>query len=150
MPSINPENYNINSFNSQILGPIKVQDFRDYVLNHNLPGLDPVLANNGIDDYGLNIYAPLLFNPSDTVNDLPNLSEVAFLPSPINDNTSPRPDNKKRNLFTNEKPFIGSQTDEELFFRNNKNFGRPRFYRFLGRRSWIFNRRFFQSEILTT
>ena len=115
MPSINPENYNINSFNSQTLGPITVQDFRDYVLKHNLPGLDPVLASNGIDNYGLNIYAPLLFNPSDTVNDLPNLSEVAFLPSPINDNTSPRPDNKKRNLFTNEKPFIGSETDEEVF-----------------------------------
>jgi len=115
MPSINPENYNINSFNSQTLGPIKVQDFRDYVLNHNLPGLDPVLASNGIDNYGLNVYAPLLFNPSDTVNDLPNLSEVAFLPSSVNDNTSPRPDNKKRNLFTNEKPFIGSQTDEEVF-----------------------------------
>jgi hypothetical protein len=115
MPSINPENYNIDSFNSQNLGPITVQDFRDYVLNHNLPGLDPVLSQNGIDNYGLNIYAPLLFNPTETVNDLPNLTEVSFLPSPINDNTSPRPDNKKRNLFTNEKPFYGSQTEEESF-----------------------------------
>jgi hypothetical protein len=115
MPSINPENYNIDSFNSQNLGPITVQGFREYVLNHNLPGLDTVLAQNGIDNYGLNIYAPLLFNPTETVNDLPNLSEVSFLPSPINDNTSPRPDNKKRNLFTNSKPFIGSPTEEETF-----------------------------------
>jgi len=115
MPSINPENYNIDSFNSLNLGPITVEDFRDYVLNHNLPGLDPVLSQNGIDNYGLNIYAPLLFNPTETVNDLPNLTEVSFIPSPINDNTSPRPDNKKRNLFTNEKPFYGSQTEEQTF-----------------------------------
>jgi hypothetical protein len=115
MPSINPENYNIDSFNSLNLGPITVEDFRDYVLNHNLPGLDPVLSQNGIDNYGLNIYAPLLFNPTETVNDLPNLTEVSFIPSPINDNTSPRPDNKKRNLFTNEKPFYGSQTEEQSF-----------------------------------
>jgi hypothetical protein len=125
MPSINPENYNIDSFNSQNLGPITVQGFREYVLNHNLPGLDPVLASNGIDNYGLNIYAPLLFNPTETVNDLPNLSEVSFLPSPINDNTSPRPDNKKRNLFTNEKPFYGSQTEEEAFEVTTKSLEDP-------------------------
>ena len=60
MPSINPENYNIDSFNSQNLGPITVQGFREYVLNHNLPGLDTVLAQNGIDNYGL---SPLMFGP---------------------------------------------------------------------------------------
>jgi hypothetical protein len=125
MPSINPENYNIDSFNSQNLGPITVQGFREYVLNHNLPGLDTVLAQNGIDNYGLNIYAPLLFNPTETVNDLPNLSEVSFLPSPINDNTSPRPDNKKRNLFTNSKPFIGSPTEEETFEVTTKSLEDP-------------------------
>ena len=125
MPAINPENYNIDSFNSQNLGPITVQDFRTYVLNHNLPGLDPLLQQNGISDYGLNIYAPLLFNPTETVNDLPNLSEVAFLPSPINDNTSPRPDNKKRNLWTNEKPFYGSSTEEESFEVTTKSLEDP-------------------------
>lgn len=125
MPSINPENYNIDSFNSQNLGPITVQDFRGYVLNHNLPGLNTVLTQNGIDNYGLNIYAPLLFNPTETVNDLPNLSEVSFLPSPINDNTSPRPDNKKRNLFTNNKPFIGSPTEEETFEVTTKSLEDP-------------------------
>ena len=48
MPAINPEDYNIDNFNSQNLGPISLTDFRAYVLNHNLPGLDPVLAQNGI------------------------------------------------------------------------------------------------------
>ena len=35
MPAINPEDYNIDNFNSQNLGPITVTDFRRYVLNHN-------------------------------------------------------------------------------------------------------------------
>ena len=115
MPAINPEDYNIDNFNSQNLGPITVTDFRRYVLNHNLPDLDPVLAQNGIQDFGQGVYAPSLFNPSPSVLDLPNLSEVAFLPSPINDNTTPRPDNKQRNIWTNEKPFYGSPTEEETF-----------------------------------
>ena len=55
MPAINPEDYNIDNFNSQNLGPISLTDFRAYVLNHNLPGLDPVLAQNGIQDFGINI-----------------------------------------------------------------------------------------------
>ena len=125
MPAINPENYNIDNFNSQNLGPISVVDFRDYVLNHNLPGLDPVLAQNGIQDYGINVYVPSLFNPNPTVNDLPNLSEVAFLPSPINDNTTPRPTNIQRNLWTNQKPFYGSPTEEESFEVSTKSLEDP-------------------------
>ena len=125
MPAINPEDYNIDNFNSQNLGPIMVNDFRTYVLNHNLPGLDPVLASNGIQDFGINIYAPSLFNPNPSVQDLPNLSEVAFLPSPTNDNTTPRPDNKKRNLWTNEKPFYGSPTEEETFDVTTKSLEDP-------------------------
>lgn len=125
MPAINPEDYNIDSFNSQNLGPISVQDFRTYILNHNLPGLDPVIQQNGVNDYGLNIYAPLLFNPTESVNDLPNLTEVSFIPSPTNDNTSPRPDNKKRNLWTNEKPFYGSPTEEESFEVSTKSLEDP-------------------------
>jgi len=115
MPAINPEDYNIDNFNSQNLGPITLTDFRGYVLKHNLPGLDPVLAQNGIQDFGINIYAPSLFNPNPSVQDLPNLSEVAFIASPTNDNTTPRPDNKQRNLWTNEKPFYGSPTEEESY-----------------------------------
>lgn len=115
MSAINPEDYNIDNFNSQNLGPITVTDFRTYVLNHNLPGLDPVLASNGIQDFGINIYAPTLFNSNPSVQDLPNLSEVAFIASPTNDNTTPRPDNKQRNLWTNEKPFYGSPTEEESY-----------------------------------
>lgn len=125
MPAINPEDYNIDNFNSQNLGPITVTDFRAYVLNHNLPGLDPVLAQNGIQDFGINIYAPSLFNPTPFVNDLPNLSEVAFLPSPINDNTTPRPDNKQRNLWTNEKPFYGPSTEEQTFDVTTKSLEDP-------------------------
>ena len=63
MPAINPNNYNIDNFNSQNLGPITVTDFRDYILRHNLPDVDPVLQENGINDFGLGIYAPQLFNP---------------------------------------------------------------------------------------
>ncbi|MDB4326177.1 hypothetical protein N9966_00010 [bacterium] len=125
MPAINPEDYNIDNFNSQNLGPITLTDFRSYVLKHNLPGLDPVLAQNGIQDFGINIYAPSLFNPNPSVQDLPNLSEVAFLPSPINDNTTPRPDNKQRNLWTNEKPFYGSPTEEETFDVTTKSLEDP-------------------------
>ena len=125
MPAINPEDYNIDNFNTQNLGPISVTDFRRYVLNYNLPGLDPVLAQNGIQDFGQGVYVPSLFNPNPSVVDLPNLSEVAFLPSPINDNTTPRPDNKQRNLWTNEKPFYGSPTEEESFDVTTKSLEDP-------------------------
>ena len=125
MPEINPEDYNIDNFNSQNLGPISVIDFRRYVLNYNLSGLDPVLAQNGIQDFGQGVYAPSLFNPNPSVVDLPNLSEVAFLPSPINDNTTPRPDNKQRNIWTNEKPFYGSPTEEETFDVTTKSLEDP-------------------------
>ena len=125
MPAINPEDYNIDNFNSQNLGPITLTDFRSYVLKHNLPGLDPVLAQNGIQDFGINIYAPSLFNPNPSVQDLPNLSEVAFIASPTNDNTTPRPDNKQRNLWTNEKPFYGSPTEEETFDVTTKSLEDP-------------------------
>ncbi len=115
MPAINPNDYNIDSFNSQNLGPITLTDFRKYVLNHNLPGINPVLQSNGITDNGLNIYAPFLFNPTESIVDLPDLTEVSFIPSPTNNNTSPRPDNKQRNIWTNEKPFYGSSTEEEAY-----------------------------------
>ena len=125
MPAINPNNYNIDNFDSQNLGPISVIDFRQYVLSHNLPGVNSVLLENGITNSGLNVYAPLLFNPTETVNDLPNLSEVAFIPSPTNNNTSPRPYNKKQNIWTNSNPFYGPETEEETFEVVTKNLEDP-------------------------
>jgi hypothetical protein len=115
MPAINPDDYNIDKFNSQNLGPITVSDFRDYILNHNLPGIDPLVSQNGYSNYGLNIYAPLLFNPTNSVQDIPDLSNVSFTPSQYNNNTSPRPDNLKENIWTTDDPFYGSPTNEETY-----------------------------------
>ena len=115
MPEINPNNYNIDNLDSQNLGPISVFDFRNYILNHNLQEVNPEIQNVGITNSGLNIYAPLLFNPTETVQDLPNLSEVAFIASPTNNNTTPRPDNLSKNLWTNLNPFYGQGGDQETF-----------------------------------
>ena len=125
MPAINPNDYNIDSFNSQNLGPITVSDFREYVLNHNLPGIDPLVIEYGYSDYGLNIYAPLLFNPTNNVQDIPDLTTVSFTPSVYNNSTSPRPDNLKQNIWKTDDPFYGSPKDEETFEVTSKALENP-------------------------
>lgn len=115
MPSINPYDYNIDNFNSQNLGPIGVEDFRTYILNYNLDSVNSEVLNSGFNNDTLNIYAPFLFNTNPKVIDLPNLSEVSFTPSVYNNNTSPRPDNKQKNIYKNDDPFYGPPSDEETF-----------------------------------
>lgn len=115
MPAINPNDYNIDNFNSQNLGPISVSDFRSYVLNHNLQGMDPLLSSFGFNNNTLNVYAPLLFNPTNNVQDIPDLSTVSFTPSVYNNNTSPRPNNLKQNIWVTQDPFYGSPKEEETF-----------------------------------
>jgi hypothetical protein len=125
MPAINPNNYNIDSFNSQNLGPITVTDFRNYVLTHNLPGVDPNIASLGYTFYPRGIFSPDLWNPLPFVQDLPDLTSVSFTPSPTNNNTSPRPDNLKQNLWTRQKPFYGSPTNEQTFVTTTKSLEDP-------------------------
>jgi hypothetical protein len=115
MPTINPNDYNIDSFNSQNLGPITVTDFRNYILTHNLSDVEPNIASLGYTFYPRGIFSPDLWNPIPSVQDLPDLTSVSFIPSPINNNTSPRPDNLKQNLWTRQNPFYGSPTNEETF-----------------------------------
>jgi outer membrane protein OmpA-like peptidoglycan-associated protein len=115
MPEINPNNYNIDNLDSQILGPISVLNFRNYILNHNLQEVNPEVQSAGFTDNEIGIYAPLLFNPNSSVQDLPNLSDVAFIASPTNNNTTPRPFNLSKNLWTNNDPFYGQSTQQETF-----------------------------------
>jgi hypothetical protein len=115
MPSINPYDYNIDNFDSQNLGPISVQNFRDYVLSHNLDEINPEVLGTNVNTNSLNVYSPLLFNSNPKVVDLPNLSEVSFVPSVYNNSTSPRPDNLNKNLYLNSDPFFGTPTEEQNF-----------------------------------
>lgn len=125
MPAINPNDYNIDNFNSQNLGPISVSDFRSYVLNHNLQGVDPLLSSFGFNNNTLNVYAPLLFNPTNNVQDIPDLSTVSFTPSVYNNNTSPRPNNLKQNIWVTQDPFYGSPKEEETFEVTSKALENP-------------------------
>ena len=125
MPAINPNNYNIDNLDSINLGPISVQNFRDYVLSHNLPGVDPNVATQGYSLYPRGIYVADLFNPNQNIQDVPDLSSAAFIPSTINNNTEPRPDNLSRNLFTNDNPFYGSPTVQETFEVSVKSLENP-------------------------
>lgn len=115
MPAINPNNYNIDNLDSINLGPISVTNFRTYILNHNLQNVDPQVQSLGYGFYPRGVYIGNLWNPVQNVQDLPDLSTVAFTPSLLNNNTQPRPDNLNKNLYTNNSPFYGSPTSQENY-----------------------------------
>ena len=126
MPNaINPNDYNIDNFNSQNLGPISVTDFRTYIFNHNLMGVNPEVQSMGYSLYPRGIFTSDLWLNNATIQDLPNLTEVAFIASNTNNQTSPRPFNIKQNLWTNEKPFYGSPINEEEFSVGTKSLEDP-------------------------
>jgi len=101
MPSnqINPFNYNIDNFDSGILGPITDTNFRTYLFTHNLPVPNSVISgvlggNPWIDratEYDVSMSLP-------NVVDVPNLQDVAQNPSLYNNLTNPRQVNLTSNL----------------------------------------------------
>jgi len=126
MPNeINPNDYNIDSFNSQNLGPISVSDFREYILKHNLLGVNPEVQSMGYTFFPRGIFTADLWLNNPSIQDLPNLSDVAFLPSDTNNQTAPRPYNTSKNLWTNDNPFYGSPTDQEQFGVSAKSLENP-------------------------
>lgn len=98
-PAINPFNYNIDNFDSGILGPISDTNFRNYLLTHNLPVpnsvISGVLGGNPWQDLGTE-YDVSQSNPN--VVDVPNLQDVAQIPSLYNNLTNPRQVNLTNNL----------------------------------------------------
>lgn len=125
MPSINPQNYNIDNLDSINLGPISVTDFRTYVLNYNLQGVNPQVQSLGYSFYPRGVYIGDLWNPVQNIQDLPDLSTLAFTSSPLNNNTQPRPDNLNKNLYTNNSPFYGSPLDQENYQVVDKSMSDP-------------------------
>lgn len=101
MPSnqINPFNYNIDNFDSGILGPITDTNFRTYLFTHNLPVANSVISgvlggNPWVDratEYDVSMSLP-------NVVDVPNLQDVAQNPSLYNNLTNPRQVNLTSNL----------------------------------------------------
>ena len=100
MPSnqINPNNYNIDNFDSGILGPITDNNFRDFLLGHNLKDINPIintaLGSSISNDKGAE------YNVSEStfnVTDVPDLQTVAVTPSLYNNLTSPLPDGITKN-----------------------------------------------------
>lgn len=102
MPSsnqINPFNYNIDDFDSGFLGPITDTNFRNYLFTHNLTTIDPSINNalggNPWQDRGSEYnVSQSTFN----VVDVPNLQDVAQIPSLYNNLTNPRQVNLTNNL----------------------------------------------------
>ena len=98
-PAINPFNYNVDNFDSGILGPISDTNFRNYLLSHNLPVVNSVisgvLGGNPWQDLGTE-YDVSQSNPN--VVDVPNLQDVAQIPSLYNNLTNPRQVNLTNNL----------------------------------------------------
>jgi len=100
MPSnaINPNDYNIDNFDSGILGPITDTNFRNFLLGHNLQNVNPVIntalgGSIGSDkgtEYTIGAGA---FN----VTDVPDLQTVAVTPSLYNNLTKPLPDSIAKN-----------------------------------------------------
>lgn len=100
MPSntINPFNYNIDSFDSGFLGPISDTNFRNWLFTHNLPVVNPIIGGiigNAWADRG-NEYDVSQSNPN--VLDVPNLTDVANTPSVHNNLTNPRIVNLSSNI----------------------------------------------------
>ena len=101
MPSnqINPFNYNIDTFDSGILGPITDTNFRTYLFTHNLPAANSVISgvlggspwNDRGTEYDVSMSLP-------KVVDVPNLQDVAQNPSLYNNLTNPRQVNLTSNL----------------------------------------------------
>ena len=96
---INPFNWNIDNFDSGILGPITDTNFRTYLFTHNLPVANSVISgvlggNPWIDratEYDVSMSLP-------NVVDVPNLQDVAQNPSLYNNLTNPRKVNLTSNL----------------------------------------------------
>jgi hypothetical protein len=97
-PQINPFDYNIDKFDSGILGPITDTDFRTYLFTHNLgtpnPVISSVLSNPWADRGTEYDVSQSTFN----VIDVPNLTTVANTPSLYNNLTNPRQINLGSNL----------------------------------------------------
>ena len=87
-PQINPFDYNIDKFDSGILGPITDTDFRTYLFTHNLgtpnPVISSVLSNPWADRGTEYDVSQSTFN----VIDVPNLTTVANTPSVYNNLTN--------------------------------------------------------------
>jgi hypothetical protein len=125
MPSINPQNYNIDNLDSINLGPISVTDFRTYILNYNLLGVNPQVQSLGYSFFPRGVYVGNLWNPVQNIQDLPDLSTLAFTPSDLNNSTQPRPDNLSKNLYTNNSPFYGSPISQENYEVVDKSLSDP-------------------------
>jgi hypothetical protein len=99
MPNtINPNDYNIDKFDSGFLGPITDSNFLNFLVSHNLNEINPVVASN------LNITLQSRGREYDVsqstfnVTDVPNLQTVANTPSVYNNLSNPREVNLSRNL----------------------------------------------------
>jgi hypothetical protein len=100
MPSnqINPNNYNIDNFDSGILGPITDNNFRNFLLGHNLKDINPAittaLGSSISNDKGVEYdVSESTFN----VVDVPDLQTVAVTASLYNNLTTPLPDGIAKN-----------------------------------------------------
>jgi hypothetical protein len=98
-PAINPFNYNIDNFDSGILGPISDTNFRTYLFTHNLPVansvINGILGGNPWQDRGTEYDVS---QSSPNIVDVPNLQDVAQTPSLYNNLTNPRQVNLTNNL----------------------------------------------------
>jgi hypothetical protein len=97
-PQINPFDYNIDKFDSGILGPITDTDFRTYLFTHNLGTPNPVISSvlsNPWADRGTEYDVS---QSTFKVIDVPNLTTVANTPSVYNNLTNPRQINVGSNL----------------------------------------------------
>ena len=93
-PQINPFDYNIDKFDSGILGPITDTNFRTYLLTHNLSEKNSVIASALGGDIWANRGEQYDVSQSEfNVIDIPNLTTVADTPSLYNNLTQPRTDN---------------------------------------------------------
>jgi len=105
MPSnaINPNNYNIDDFDSGFLGPITDTNFRTYLFSHNLSNVNPIvnadLGGNALQDRGTE-YDVSQSNPN--IVDVPDLGTVAVTPSVYNNFTDPRQLNLDMNPTSNQ------------------------------------------------
>lgn len=101
MPSnqINQFNWNIDNFDSSVLGPTTDTDFRTFLFTHNLPVANSVISGvlggnpwqDRATEYDVSQSLP-------SVVDIPNLQDVAQIPSVYNNLTNPRQVNLTNNL----------------------------------------------------
>lgn len=115
MPNaINPDDYNIDNLNTGFLGPILTTDFRDYVLSHNLQDINPIVVQGGYNLGGLNVYAGDLHQPTENVQDLPDVITMSNTTLPFLNNSSPYESNQIMNLWATLSPYSWSVGGDTL------------------------------------